>query len=186
GEQFFLSIKDARGQVSTDTVITADTVAPTPASNLVFSEDGSYLTGVAELNTTIQVFDHNGQLVNIWDNTINSDGTFTIFLGSNNLHGEEFTVTVKDRAGNVSEAVSVKAPFDDIAPNPIKNIVLDANGQNFTAQAEANSRIEITNAAGESIGYGYADSTGNITGYFYQVYLHGEELTFVVIDRVGN
>jgi hypothetical protein len=38
--------------------ITADTVAPTPASNLVFSEDGSYLTGVAELNTTIQVFDH--------------------------------------------------------------------------------------------------------------------------------
>ncbi|MFX5096362.1 Ig-like domain-containing protein, partial [Acinetobacter baumannii] len=96
GEQFFLSIKDARGQVSTDTVITADTVAPAPASNLVFSEDGSYLTGVAELNTTIQVFDHNGQLVNIWNNTINSDGTFTIYLGSNNLHGEAFTVTVKD------------------------------------------------------------------------------------------
>ncbi|MGQ8011401.1 Ig-like domain-containing protein, partial [Acinetobacter baumannii] len=133
GEQFFLSIKDARGQVSADTVITADTVAPTPASNLVFSEDGSYLTGVAELNTTIQVFDHNGQLVNIWNNTINSDGTFTIYLGSNNLHGEAFTVTVKDQAGNVSEAISINAPLDDIAPNPIKNILLDANGQNFTA-----------------------------------------------------
>ncbi|MGQ8140224.1 Ig-like domain-containing protein, partial [Acinetobacter baumannii] len=126
GEQFFLSIKDARGQVSADTVITADTVAPTPASNLVFSEDGSYLTGVAELNTTIQVFDHNGQLVNIWNNTINSDGTFTIYLGSNNLHGEAFTVTVKDQAGNVSEAISINAPLDDIAPNPIKNILLDA------------------------------------------------------------
>ncbi|MDO7427638.1 biofilm-associated Ig-like repeat protein Blp1 [Acinetobacter baumannii] len=186
GEQFFLSIKDARGQVSADTVITADTVAPTPASNLVFSEDGSYLTGVAELNTTIQVFDHNGQLVNIWNNTINSDGTFTIFLGSNNLHGEAFTVTVKDQAGNVSEAISIKAPLDDIAPNPIKNILLDANGQNFTAQAEANSQIEVFDSLGNQTGWGSTDSAGNASGSFNQTYLHGEELTFVVIDRAGN
>ncbi|WP_060464895.1 biofilm-associated Ig-like repeat protein Blp1 [Acinetobacter sp. LMB-5] len=186
GEQFFLSIKDARGQVSTDTVITADTVAPTSASNLVFSEDGSYLTGVAELNTTIQVFDHNGQLVNIWNNTINSDGTFTIFLGSNNLHGEAFTVTVKDQAGNVSEAVSINAPLDDIAPDPIKNILLDANGQNFTAQAEANSQIEVFDSLGNQTGWGSTDSAGNVSGFFNQIYLHGEELTFVVIDRVGN
>ncbi len=186
GEQFFLSIKDARGQVSTDTVITADTVAPTPASNLVFSEDGSYLTGVAELNTTIQVFDHNGQLVNIWNNTINSDGTFTIFLGSNNLHGEAFTVTVKDQAGNVSEAVSINAPLDDIAPDPIKNILLDANGQNFTAQAEANSQIEVFDSLGNQTGWGSTDSAGNVSGFFNQIYLHSEELTFVVIDRVGN
>ncbi|WP_336030237.1 biofilm-associated Ig-like repeat protein Blp1 [Acinetobacter pittii] len=186
GEQFFLSIKDARGQVSTDTVITADTVAPTPASNLVFSEDGSYLTGVAELNTTIQVFDHNGQLVNIWNNTINSDGTFTIYLGSNNLHGEVFTVTVKDQAGNVSEAVSINAPLDDIAPDPIKNILLDANGQNFTAQAEANSQIEVFDSLGNQTGWGSTDSAGNASGSFNQTYLHGEELTFVVIDRAGN
>ncbi|MDO7245547.1 biofilm-associated Ig-like repeat protein Blp1 [Acinetobacter pittii] len=186
GEQFFLSIKDARGQVSTDTVITADTVAPTSASNLVFSEDGSYLTGVAELNTTIQVFDHNGQLVNIWNNTINSDGTFTIYLGSNNLHGEAFTVTVKDQAGNVSEAVSINAPLDDIAPDPIKNILLDANGQNFTAQAEANSQIEVFDSLGNQTGWGSTDSAGNASGSFNQTYLHGEELTFVVIDRAGN
>ncbi|HFG6905261.1 biofilm-associated Ig-like repeat protein Blp1 [Acinetobacter baumannii] len=186
GEQFFLSIKDARGQVSTDTVITADRVAPTPASNLVFSEDGSYLTGVAELNTTIQVFDHNGQLVNIWNNTINSDGTFTIYLGSNNLHGEAFIVTVKDQAGNVSEAISINAPLDDIAPNPIKNILLDANGQNFTAQAEANSQIEVFDSLGNQTGWGSTDSAGNASGSFNQTYLHGEELTFVVIDRAGN
>ncbi|MCU4529586.1 biofilm-associated Ig-like repeat protein Blp1 [Acinetobacter sp. P1(2023)] len=186
GEQLFLSITDARGQVSADTVITADTVAPTPATNLVFSEDGSYLTGIAELNTTIQVFDHNGQLVNIWNNTINSDGTFSIFLGSNNLHGEAFTVTVKDQAGNVSEAVSINAPLDDIAPDPIKNILLDANGQSFTAQAEANSQIEVFDSLGNQTGWGSTDSAGNASGFFSQIYLHGEELTFVVIDRVGN
>ena len=186
GEQLFLSITDARGQVSTDTVITADTVAPTPATNLVFSEDGSYLTGIAELNTTIQVFDHNGQPLNIWNNTVNSDGTFTIFLGSNNLHGEAFTVTVKDQAGNVSEAVSINAPLDDIAPDPIKNILLDANGQSFTAQAEANSQIEVFDSLGNQTGWGSTDSAGNVSGFFSQIYLHGEELTFVVIDRVGN
>lgn len=108
------------------------------------------------------------------------------FFGIYNLHGEEFKVIVKDLAGNVSEAVSVKAPLDDIAPNPIKNIVLDANGQNFTAQAEANSQIEVFDSFGNQIGWGSTDSTGNVTGYFYQVYLHGEELTFVVIDRMGN
>ncbi|TPT70616.1 Ig-like domain-containing protein, partial [Acinetobacter baumannii] len=148
--------------------------------------DGSSLSGVAEPNTFIQIFDQNGQQVNTWNQSVNADGTFTISFGTYNLHGEEFTVTVKDRAGNVSEAVSVKAPLDDIAPNPIKNIVFDANGQSFTAQAEANSQIEIFDSFGSQIGWGSTDSTGNVTGYFYQVYLHGEELTFVVIDRVGN
>ncbi|MDR0069694.1 Ig-like domain-containing protein, partial [Acinetobacter sp. 11520] len=78
------------------------------------------------------------------------------------------------------------APLDDIAPNPIKNIVLNANGQNFTAQAEANSQIEIFDSFGSQIGWGSTDSTGSVTGYFYQVYLHGEELTFVVIDQASN
>lgn len=48
-----------------------------------------------------------------------------------------------DRAGNRSAEVKQSALNDDVAPNPIENIVLDLNGQNFTAQAEANSQIEI-------------------------------------------
>ncbi|MEL4654653.1 Ig-like domain-containing protein, partial [Acinetobacter baumannii] len=75
---------------------------------------------------------------------------------------------------------------DDIAPNPIENIVLNKNGQNFTAQAEADSQIEVKNTAGEFVGYGYVDSTGNVSGHFNQVYLKGEELTFIVIDKAGN
>ncbi|MFX2222121.1 Ig-like domain-containing protein, partial [Acinetobacter baumannii] len=176
------------GNLSGEVTVKAplDDIAPVAASDLVFNEDGSSLSGVAGPNTFIQIFDQNGQQVNTWNQGVNADGTFTISFGTYNLHGEEFTVTVKDRAGNVSEAVSVKAPLDDIAPNPIKNIVFDANGQSFTAQAEANSQIEIFDSFGSQIGWGSTDSTGNVTGYFYQVYLHGEELTFVVIDRVGN
>lgn len=71
-------------------------------------------------------------------------------------------------------------------PNPIENVIFNENGQNFSAQAEANSHIEVKNAAGDVIGSGYVDSTGKASGYLYQVYLHGEELTFVVIDQAGN
>ncbi|EMT94700.1 Ig-like domain-containing protein, partial [Acinetobacter baumannii] len=89
-------------------------------------------------------------------------------------------------AGNRSTEVKQNALIDDIAPNPIENIVLDINGQNFTAQAEANTQIEVKNAVGEIVGLGYVDGAGNVSGYLYQVYLHGEELTFVVVDRAGN
>ncbi|MGQ8097223.1 Ig-like domain-containing protein, partial [Acinetobacter baumannii] len=188
GEVFKVVVVDQAGNLSGEVTVKAplDDIAPVAASDLVFNEDGSSLSGVAEPNTFIQIFDQNGQQMNTWSQSVNADGTFTIFFGTYNLHGEEFTVIVKDLAGNVSEAVSVKAPLDDIAPNPIKNIVFDANGQSFTAQAEANSQIEIFDSFGSQIGWGSTDSTGNVTGYFYQVYLHGEELTFVVIDRVGN
>ncbi|EYD53510.1 gliding motility-associated C-terminal domain protein [Acinetobacter baumannii 25569_4] len=188
GEVFKVIVVDQAGNLSGEVTVKAplDDIAPVAASDLVFNEDGSSLSGVAEPNTFIQIFDQNGQQMNTWSQSVNADGTFTIFFGTYNLHGEEFTVIVKDLAGNVSEAVSVKAPLDDIAPKPIKNIVFDANGQSFTAQAEANSQIEIFDSFGSQIGWGSTDSTGSVTGYFYQVYLHGEELTFVVIDRVGN
>ncbi|TDH74728.1 hypothetical protein, partial [Acinetobacter baumannii] len=44
----------------------------------------------------------------------------------------------------------------------------------------------VLDQTGNKIGFGYTDSSGNVSGYFQQVYLHGEELTFVVIDRAGN
>ena len=39
---------------------------------------------------------------------------------------------------------------------------------------------------GNQTGWGSTDSAGNVSGSFNQTYLHGEELTFVVIDRAGN
>ena len=94
-------------------------------------------------------------------------------------YGEELTFVVIDRAGNRSAEVKQSALNDAAAPNPIENIVLDINGQNFTAQAEANSQIEIKNTNGDVIGYGSADSMGNVSGYLYQVHLHGEEITLL-------
>lgn len=85
-----------------------DNTAPENATNLVFSEDGSYLSGMAEPNATIQIFDQYGQLLNQWNNNVNWDGTFNIYLNSNYMHGEVFKVVVVDQAGNLSGEVTVK------------------------------------------------------------------------------
>ncbi|WP_213068570.1 Ig-like domain-containing protein, partial [Acinetobacter baumannii] len=60
------------------------------------------------------------------------------------------------------------------------------NGQYFTGHAEADTRIEVLDQFGNRAGWGYVDSQGNVIGYFNQVYLHGEELTFIVVDIAGN
>ncbi|WP_162900168.1 hypothetical protein, partial [Acinetobacter baumannii] len=67
-----------------------------------------------------------------------SAGNVSGYLYQVHLHGEELTFIVVDRAGNRSTEVKQNALIDDIAPNPIENIIFDENGQNFTAQAEAN------------------------------------------------
>lgn len=61
------------------------------------------------------------------------------------LKGEELTFIVIDKAGNQSIEYKQNALTDDIAPNPIENIVLNKNGQNFTAQAKpiAKSKLKI-------------------------------------------
>ncbi|TPT71033.1 Ig-like domain-containing protein, partial [Acinetobacter baumannii] len=82
--------------------------------------------------------------------------------------------------------VKQNALIDDIAPNQIENIVFDVNGQYFTGHAEADTRIEVLDQFGNRAGWGYVDSQGNVIGYFNQVYLHGEELTFIVVDIAGN
>jgi len=185
GETFTLSIIDHNGLISAETIVIADVVAPELAKDVMFVEDGYSLVGTAELGSKIRVFDQNGTQVN-WRTDVQSDGSFHIGLGNHYLHGEAFTVTVTDRAGNISQAILVNAPIDDIAPSPIEQIVLNTDGQRFTAQAESNSRIEVLDQSGRSVGWGSTDSQGNVSGYFNQIYLHGEELRFIAIDRAGN
>ncbi|TPS61625.1 hypothetical protein FJU46_18995, partial [Acinetobacter baumannii] len=79
---------------------------------------------------------------------VDSTGNVTGQFSQVYLKGEELTFIVIDKAGNQSIEFKQNALIDDIAPNPIENIVLDENGQNFTAQADVDSRIEVKNNAG--------------------------------------
>ncbi|MFI7965708.1 Ig-like domain-containing protein, partial [Acinetobacter baumannii] len=186
GEELTFIVIDKAGNQSIEFKQNAltDDIAPNPIENIIFDINGQNFTAQAEADSRIEVKNAVGEVVGSGstDNMGNVSGYFYQVY----LHGEELTFVVVDRAGNRSTEVKQNALIDDISPNPIENIVLDSNGQNFTAQAEVNTRIEVKNATGEVVGYGYVDSTGNVSGYFNQVYLHGEELTFVVIDQASN
>ncbi|EXB54630.1 Ig-like domain-containing protein, partial [Acinetobacter sp. 1475718] len=148
-----------------------DDISPNPIENIVLDSNGQNFTAQAEVNTRIEVKNATGEVVGY--GYVDSTGNVSGYFNQVYLKGEELTFIVIDKAGNQSIEFKQNALTDDIAPNSIENIVLDANGQNFTAQAEANTQIEVKNAAGEVIGSGSTDSMGNVSGYLYQVYLHG-------------
>ena len=184
GEVFHLSIQDERGQISKETVVVADVSAPNVIENIVFNQNGQNFTGTAEVQSYIEVFDINANQVG-WGN-VDALGNVSGHFYQTYLNGEELTFVVIDRAGNRSLEYKQTALNDDVAPNPIENLILNENGQGFTASIEADSRVEVFDTEGNQVGWGYADNLGNVSGYFYQTYLKGEELTFVVIDRAGN
>ncbi|MFC2994743.1 Ig-like domain-containing protein [Acinetobacter sichuanensis] len=188
GQSLTFIVVDRAGNESVATHKSAliDAVAPEVATHLEFVEEGSVLKGIAEPNAMIKVLDSSGQLVDIWSNVVGADGGFIVSLGKHYLHNEEFKVVVVDYAGNESNPVTIKAPLDDVAPEALKDIVLNENGLNFTATAEANATIKVYDKDGIEIGQGSADEAGQVTGSFGQVYLDGEELHFVVLDRAEN
>ncbi|MCH7340947.1 Ig-like domain-containing protein, partial [Acinetobacter higginsii] len=165
-----------------------DNTPPEAATNLLLAEshNGSILTGIAEANTMILVYDENSQLVYSWSNTVNADGTFAVGFSQYYLKGQILTVTVIDRAGNVSEKTSIVAPLDNTNPNPIQSVEFDQDGRRFTAIAEANSIIKIYDANHNEVGGGSAGSDGKVSGWFDNVYLKGQQLSFIVFDRAGN
>uniref|UniRef100_UPI00148C29DA Ig-like domain-containing protein n=1 Tax=Acinetobacter sp. CFCC 10889 TaxID=1775557 RepID=UPI00148C29DA len=192
GEKLHFVVIDQAGNKSTETVIHArkDPRVPSAATDLQFSENdsGSILSGKAEPNTTIKIYDQNGNEVYVsWgSNQANAEGVFNLEFNTYFLKGQEFTLIVKNSIGNESPAVMITAPLDDIKPEVLKDIVLNENGREFIAIAEANTKIKVLDANGNEIGYGSTDSTGQVTGYFYQVYLNGEALHFIVVDRAAN
>ncbi|MDM1762946.1 type I secretion C-terminal target domain-containing protein, partial [Acinetobacter sp. 226-1] len=188
GQSLTFIVVDRAGNESVATHKSAliDAVAPEVATHLEFVEEGSVLKGIAEPNARIKVLDSSGQLINIWSDAVGADGSFIVSLGKHYLHNEEFKVVVVDYAGNESNPVTIKAPLDDVAPEALKDIVLNEDGRNFTATAEANSTIKVYDENGIEIGLGSTNETGQATGYFYNVYLNEEKLHFVVLDRAEN
>ncbi|MCL5767432.1 Ig-like domain-containing protein, partial [Acinetobacter sp. ANC5681] len=189
-EEFTVVLRDRAGNESDEANVVAlgDVTRPEAATELELSEggSGSVLTGKAEPDAIIKIYDQDNNLVHQWNNNVNADGTFTIYLNQYYLKGQTLTVTVTDAANNVSESATIVAPTDNTNPEPIDEVVFDENGLNFTAQAEVNSTVKVYDTSNNQVGTGYADSEGNVSGWFDHVYLDGQLLTFIVFDRAGN
>ncbi|WP_182375542.1 BapA/Bap/LapF family large adhesin [Pseudomonas putida] len=107
-----VTLTDSAGNVSTGTALTApDLTPPAAAGNLLFSADGSTLTGTGEVGATVTVRSAGGTVLQTA--TVQVDGTFTVTLSPPQDNGQILSVTLSDPRGNVSGNVNVTAPDVD-------------------------------------------------------------------------
>jgi VCBS repeat-containing protein len=177
-----------------------DTTPPDAPKNLVLSADGLTLTGTAEPNSNITIRDQNGNIVG--KARTNSDGKFTVELGTPYLNGETLTATATDQSGNVSHGTSITAP-DATAPDAPEITLIDDNvgsitgpvtteqptddrRPTFSGIGEAGSTITIFDN-GVAIGTALVKSNGSWTFTPGKDLIDGEHhFTASAKDKAGN
>ena len=127
--------------------VTVDAVAPSApiiASGAIVNTNETLLTGMAEANSTVTVFDGTKQL----GTTIaNASGAWSYTTDTLASASHSFTAKATDTAGNISAASSTLAvTIDTTAPNvPIitSDAGVNSNEVLLTGTAEANSTVTV-------------------------------------------
>ena len=201
---------DAAGNVSSASsafVVTIDTTAPAAPSITSFSPDSGVvgdgitnatvltLTGTAEANSTVKVYDGANLLGSA---TANGSGAWTYTTTSLNNGAHNLTATATDAAGNVSAAShALTVTIDTTAPaapsvtsfSPDSGVVGDgitnATVLTLTGTAEANSTVKVYDGANL---LGSATANGNGAWSLTTAALAGgvHNLTATATDAAGN
>ncbi|WP_257203361.1 Ig-like domain-containing protein [Corynebacterium cystitidis] len=200
GQELTVTATGADGNVSEPAVVTAprvqdeangETGEETVPTGLTVSEDGTTLTGRAEAGSKVEVKNQAGEILG--NATADQDGNFTISLSEAQTNGQELTVTATDADGNVSEPATVTAPRvqdeangetgEETVPT---GLAVSEDGTTLTGKAEAGSKVEAKNQAGEILGNATADQDGNFTISLSEAQTNGQELTVTATDADGN
>lgn len=157
--QFTFTANNSFGDSGTSAAFTVvvDTSAPSAPTNLHVSDDGTTVTGSAEVGSTVTITDSNGNPIG--SATAGTDGSFTATISPALLNGESLTAEATDSAGNVGVSGSVKAP-DHTAPGAPTGLQVSADGLHVTGNAEANSTVVVKDGNGNVLGTGTANSSG--------------------------
>lgn len=142
------------------------------------------LTGTAEANSTISIFD-NGVVIG----TAQADGagnwSFTTPTLTEGAH--TFTARATDVAGNTSAASTVTTVNVDLTPPAAPtDLVVNATGTQVTGHAEAGSTVTILSSTGTVLGTGVADGLGNFTAILTPSQTSGQTLQAYATDVAGN
>lgn len=184
GDKLNVIAQDAAGNSSKATVVTGtkDTIPPdTPQAQL--SDDGSLLTGKAEANAKITVYDATGKVLG--SVFANKDGIYSLKL-TPPLTGEAGgKVVAEDAAGNKSEEVKIIAGKDTVPPaSPF--VEVNKEGSVVHGKTEANAKVQIKDADGNVIGSGMADAQGDFQITLSPALKESQKGTVVVEDAAGN
>ena len=144
---------DAAGNQSTASepvIFTVDTTPPLAPGNLVVSNDGGTISGIAEAGSTVTIREDG---VTLGTAVVDSQGNFSLTLAPPKLNGEILTADATDAAGNTGPATSAASP--DITPPqaPIIVSVIDdvqATTGPVGPNGITNDRAPTVNGTGEA------------------------------------
>ncbi|MFJ1518834.1 Ig-like repeat protein Blp2 [Acinetobacter sp. ABJ_C1_1] len=184
GDKLNVIAQDAAGNSSKATVVTGtkDTIPPdTPQAQL--SDDGSLLTGKAEANAKITVYDATGKVLG--SVFANKDGIYSLKLTPPLTSEAGGKVVAEDAAGNKSEEVKIIAGKDTVPPaSPF--VEVNKEGAVIHGKTEANAKVQIKDADGNVIGSGMADAQGDFQITLSPALKESQKGTVVVEDAAGN
>ncbi|MDU7760121.1 MAG: Ig-like domain-containing protein, partial [Enterobacter asburiae] len=144
---------DAAGNLSTASepvIFTVDTTPPSAPGNLVVSNDGGTISGIAEAGSTVTIREGN---VILGTAVADSQGNFSLTLTPPKINSEILTADATDTAGNTSPTTSAAAP--DITPpqTPVIVSVIDdvqATTGSVAQNGLTNDRAPTVNGTGEA------------------------------------
>ncbi|OTG96526.1 BapA/Bap/LapF family large adhesin [Acinetobacter sp. ANC 3832] len=184
GEDLTVNATDASGNKSPDAPVHApDITAPNTPTDLAVVDGGTTVTGKAEPNSKVEVKDPTGQVIGT--GTTDASGNFAVTVAPKQANGEDLAVNATDASGNKSPDAPVHAP-DITAPNAPTNLAVVDGGTTVTGKAEPNSKVEVKDPAGQVIGTGTTDASGNFAVTVSPKQANGEDLTVNATDASGN
>ncbi|MBU3083245.1 Ig-like repeat protein Blp2 [Acinetobacter seifertii] len=184
GDKLNVIAQDGAGNNSKATVVTGtkDTIAP-DAPQAQLNDDGSLVTGKAEANAKITVYDATGKVLG----TVfaNKDGIYSLKITPPLTSEAGGTVVAEDAAGNKSEEVKIIAGKDTVPPaSPF--VEVNKEGSVVHGKTEANAKVQIKDADGKVIGTGMADAQGEFQITLSPALKESQKGTVVVEDAAGN
>ena len=193
---------DAAGNLSTASepvIFTVDTTPPSAPGNLVVSNDGGTISGIAEAGSTVTIREGDIALGTV---VADSQGNFSLTLTPPKVNGEILTADATDTAGNTGPTTSAASP--DITSPQMPVIVsviddvqattgpVDQNGltndttPTLTGTAEPGSTVTIR-LDGTNIGTVLTDSNGQWSYTPTTPLVEGTHtFTAVATDTAGN
>lgn len=184
GDKLNVIAQDGAGNNSKATVVTGtkDTIAP-DAPQAQLNDDGSLVTGKAEANAKITVYDATGKvLATVF---ANKDGIYSLKITPPLTSEAGGKVVAEDAAGNKSEEVKIIAGKDTVPPaSPF--VEVNKEGSVIHGKTEANAKVQIKDADGKVIGTGMADAQGDFQITLSPALKESQKGTVVVEDAAGN
>lgn len=184
GNKLNVSAQNEGGRESSAASITGtkDTIAP-DAPQAQLSDDGSLVTGKAEANAKITVYDASGKVLGTV--TANKDGIFSLKLTPPLTSDAGGKVVAEDATGNKSEPSKIVAGKDTFAPD-VPLVEVNKEGTTVEGQTEPNAKVQIKDADGKVIGTGTANAQGEFQITLSPALKESQKATVVVEDAAGN